>query len=325
VFAELVNGVAWWCKDWVVAENSLACSALSSMSFTKYGDLDRMKRKITLWIASLLVAGSAIGQTNETVDIDGAVSGKWTMDFDAAKKLASEKKLPILLNFSGSDWSEVMESNVFTKPEWGAYAKENVIMVLIDFPKDKSLVPEKYVERNAALQSEFGIEGFPTFVVLDDDGTTELGRLGSGQDKTPASFQAEIELLFRNRPSTLAAYAATLSPAAKATYESLTSKMEDHQKAIKAAEIAMASAGQKIDQLNESIEQLEENLQDFRVAQLSEEEQEKFKSLKEAFEATRTEIITWLATEPEPNEENTEKFHTLQAEMQATSTQLDTY
>jgi thioredoxin-related protein len=287
-----------------------------------------MKRKITLWITSLLIACSATGQTNETVDIDGAVPGKWTMDFDAAKKLASEKKFPILLDFSGSDWCgwcEVMESNVFTKPEWSAYAKENVIMVLIDFPNDKSLVPEKYVERNAALQSEFGVEGFPTFVVLDDDGTTELGRLGSGQDKTPASFQAEMELLFRNRPSTLATYAATLSPAAKATYETLTSKMEEHQKAIKAAETAMASAGQKIDQLNESIEQLEENLQDFRVAQLSEEEQEKFKSLKALFEAKRTEIMTWLATEPEPNEENTEKFHTLQGEMQATSSQLDTY
>ena len=287
-----------------------------------------MKKTVILWVSSLLIAGSAIGQTNETVDLDGAVPGKWTMDFDAARKLASEKKLPILLDFSGSDWCgwcKVMESNVFTKPEWNTYAKENVIMVLIDFPNDKTLVPEKYVARNAALQSEFGIEGFPTFVVLDDDGQTELGRLGSGRDKTPASFQAEMELLFRNRPAVLAAYAATLSPEAKATYEALTSKLAEQQQGVKVAEAAMAAAGQKIDQLNESIDQLEEELQDFRVAQLSEEQQARFKSLKEEFETKRTEIMTWLATEPEPNDENTAKFQKLQGEMQVISTKLDSY
>ena len=34
------------------------------------------------------------------VDVDGATVGKWTMDIDAARALAKEKRLPILLNFT---------------------------------------------------------------------------------------------------------------------------------------------------------------------------------------------------------------------------------
>ena len=35
--------------------------------------------------------------------ISGAVPGEWTMDLDAAKQVAAAKKLPLLLNFTGSD------------------------------------------------------------------------------------------------------------------------------------------------------------------------------------------------------------------------------
>ena len=288
-----------------------------------------MNKVTTLWIATALLATTAIGWAEKVeADIDGATVGKWTMDMDAAKKLAADKKLPILLDFSGSDWCgwcKVMEENVFTLPAWSAYATNNLVMVLLDFPNDKSLVPEKYVARNKALQSKYGVQGFPTFIVLDDDGETLLGQLGSGRDKTPASFQGELEKLFRNRPAALAKYAESLSPEARAKFEALTSKMTEQKAASKAVNAEVADATQRAEELTVSIATLEEELQDFRVSQLSEDQQKEYKELKAAFESKEKELEDWLATQPDRSEENMAKFQAMQSEMQALGSKLEAY
>ena len=120
------------------------------------------------------------------------------MDLDAARKLAADKQLPILLNFTGSDWChwcKRMEKNVFTQPEWNGYAANHIVMVLIDFPRDKSVVPEKFKEQNNTLKERYEVGGYPTFVLLNPDGQTELGRLKAGRNKTPASFIEEVKAL----------------------------------------------------------------------------------------------------------------------------------
>ena len=288
-----------------------------------------MNKVTALWIAAALLATTPIGWAEKVeADIDGATVGKWTMDLDAAKQLAADKKLPILLDFSGSDWCgwcKVMEENVFTLPAWSAYATNNLIMVLLDFPNDKSLVPEKYVARNKALQTKYGVQGFPTFIVLDDDGETLLGQLGSGRDKTPASFQGELEKLFLKRPAALAKYAESLSPEARTKFEALTHKMTEQQAASKVVNAEIAEATQRSEELTVSIATLEEELQDFRVNQLSEDQQKKYKELKAAFESKEKELEDWLGTQPERSEENMEKFQAMQSELQALGSKLEAY
>lgn len=288
-----------------------------------------MNKATSLLIAGSLLATTAIGLAEKVEsDIDGATVGKWTMDIEAAKKLAAEKQLPILLDFSGTDWCgwcKIMEENVFTKPEWKDYAKENLVMVLLDYPSDKSLVPEKYVARNDALKTEYGVKGFPTFVVLDSDGTTELGRLGSGQNKTPASFQAELELLFRNQPKAVAEYVASLSPEAQVEFKALNDKIVAAKAAKKLAEADIAAANLKAGELTATIGKLEEELQMFRVSQLDEAKQKEFNELKEALSAKDKELTDWLGTQPERNEENTAKFQAMQAELQAIAAKLEAY
>jgi protein disulfide-isomerase len=287
-----------------------------------------MKKTAAQFIASALLASTSTCMANATVDNDGATPGKWTMDLTAAKTLAAEKELPILLDFSGSDWCgwcKIMEKNVFTQPEWEAYAKENLVMVLIDFPSDKSLVPEKYAARNDELQQQFGIEGFPTFVVLDDDGTTELGRLGSGQDKTPSSFRAELEALFRNRPATLARFAATLSPDDQAAFKTLTSKIAEQKQSIKKEEAVMEAVTQRMEELSASISQLEEELQGFRIKQLPEAQQKEYADLKAQFETKQAELMAWIGTQPERNDENMAKFQSMQTIIQDIAMKLEAY
>lgn len=135
------------------------------------------------------------------VDVDGAKVGVWTMDFDAAKILAAEKKLPLILNFTGSDWCgwcKLMDRQVFIKDEWQKFAAANAVLVYLNFPQNKKLVPEKYFKQNDELRKLFSVAGFPTYVVLASDATTELGKLGADQTMTPSrfikDFQKTVEL-----------------------------------------------------------------------------------------------------------------------------------
>ncbi|MBN2429913.1 MAG: thioredoxin family protein [Acidobacteria bacterium] len=131
---------------------------------------------------------------------EGAKPGHWTQDYDAAIKLAQEKNLPIMVMYTGSDWCgwcKLMDKQVFSKPEFYQFAEKNIILVSLDYPRDKSLVPEKYQERNQRLLRERNIMGLPTYVILQADGRTELGRLGAGRDKTVESFVQEVKNLIQ--------------------------------------------------------------------------------------------------------------------------------
>ncbi|MFC1498771.1 thioredoxin family protein, partial [Verrucomicrobiota bacterium] len=90
-----------------------------------------MKRiMIGLVMASLMLTG---------VYAEEEHSG-WLTDFEQARKLAKEKKLPILADFAGSDWCGwciKLDKEVFTKEEFKKYAKDNLVLFLADFPNKK--------------------------------------------------------------------------------------------------------------------------------------------------------------------------------------------
>ena len=159
-----------------------------------------MKRLLTSCCAALLSAAPLAAKVD--VDIDGAKPGVWTMDLKAAKAMAAEKDLPLFINFTGSDWCGwciLMDKEVFSKEEWQNHAKENLMLVWIDFPQDKKRVPEKYVERNKKLAEENGVKGYPTYIVLNSDGKTRLGDLGASRDATPEKFIKQVNALTDKR------------------------------------------------------------------------------------------------------------------------------
>lgn len=98
----------------------------------------------------------------------------WLTDFEAAKKLAAEKNLPILADFSGSDWCGwciKLDKEVFSQDAFKAYAKENLVLFLADFPSRKPQ-PEEVKKQNVALRDKyFGPrDGYPTVLLLDAEG-----------------------------------------------------------------------------------------------------------------------------------------------------------
>lgn len=96
----------------------------------------------------------------------------WLDDLAAAKKQAAEKKLPILANFSGSDWCGWcirLDREVFSQPEFAAYASSNLVLLVLDFPR-RSAQPPALAEQNRKLAETYGVRGFPTVLLLDAGG-----------------------------------------------------------------------------------------------------------------------------------------------------------
>ncbi len=125
------------------------------------------------------------------------VSAKPGWGDDYKKGLAqggSEKKL-ILLDFTGSDWCPwciKLDKEIFSQKEFKDYAKDNLVLVELDFPRSKKL-PKHTEEQNDSLQQEFKIEGYPTVIVLNAQGK-KVGQLGY-MEGGPKAFIAELDKL----------------------------------------------------------------------------------------------------------------------------------
>jgi thioredoxin-related protein len=102
----------------------------------------------------------------------------WLTDFEAAKKQAAKEKKPILMFFTGSDWCgwcKKLHEDVLDKDEFQKFAKENVILLELDFPNS---IPQsaELKKQNAELGKKFKVNGYPTMVLVASDGEKELDR-----------------------------------------------------------------------------------------------------------------------------------------------------
>jgi thioredoxin-related protein len=116
----------------------------------------------------------------------------WLTDFHRAQEEAKAGHKLLLINFTGSDWCgwcKRLDAEVFSKQEFADYAKQNLVLMTADFPRAKPLSSDVR-QQNATLAQKFGIEGFPTIVLLNGDGKV-VGALGY----TPGGPSAFIEEL----------------------------------------------------------------------------------------------------------------------------------
>ncbi len=115
----------------------------------------------------------------------------WLTDFDTAQARSQVESKPLLIDFTGSDWCPPcmrLQKEVFSKPEFADYAAKNLVLLEVDFPKRKALPPGQQTV-NEALRVQFGIEGFPTIILMSPSGKI-LGRLGSLPGGAPAFITA---------------------------------------------------------------------------------------------------------------------------------------
>jgi len=118
---------------------------------------------------------------------------KWLTTYPAALRHAAAEKKKIFLLFTGSDWCPgcmELEKTVLSSDMFKKFAAAKLIPVMVDFPKHKRQLPI-LKERNEKLATQFGVEGYPTIILLDDQGK-EINRIDfTGQ--SPEEFIEEIE------------------------------------------------------------------------------------------------------------------------------------
>lgn len=125
----------------------------------------------------------------------------WLVDLDEAYEISTKTGKPILANFTGSDWCgwcKRLDADVFSKPDFQEWAKKNVVLLELDFPR-RFQIPAKNRQQNAAMQQALKITGYPTIWVLtltkdEAKGTFQVNPMGkTGYNPSSAEFIAIVD------------------------------------------------------------------------------------------------------------------------------------
>ena len=139
----------------------------------------------------------------------------WYTDVMKANEISNATGKPIFALFTGSDWCiwcRRLQNNVFSKPEFIEWAKKNVVLLELDFPRNKQQSPE-LKSQNQQLQQQFKVTGYPTvwmfFLTKDEKAKqisiTPLGSCGYPQNPEPGKeqvkFLQDANDILKNKPA----------------------------------------------------------------------------------------------------------------------------
>lgn len=109
----------------------------------------------------------------------------WHTDLTKATDISIKENKPLFLFFTGSDWCGWcirLQNEVFKTPEFISWAKKNVVLVELDFPKRKEQA-DAIKMQNAQLQQQLQVRGYPTVWFVSAaktaDAKVNLNALGS--------------------------------------------------------------------------------------------------------------------------------------------------
>ena len=100
----------------------------------------------------------------------------WLTDVNQALELSKETGKPVFAFFTGKEWCswcKKLERQILSKETFISYAKENLILLELDFPRGKRNLPQEQIN----LARKFRIQGYPTVIVMDGE-TNLLGQTG---------------------------------------------------------------------------------------------------------------------------------------------------
>ena len=154
------------------------------------------KGLLIAWLAiGMLCGGCERTKEASRTEAPPAAEATWLTNFETAQARARSEKKLLLIEFTGSDWCPpciMLGRQVFSQPEFKDYAAQHLVLLEVDFPRTKELSAEQRAA-NEKLAEQFGIDGFPTVIILDSSGRKigELGYMPGG----PKPFIAAVEEL----------------------------------------------------------------------------------------------------------------------------------
>jgi len=154
------------------------------------------KKLVSRWgrfLCSAVVIGmiSSVGYAAEEVEVKKAETTEvkkaedavnqpvWYVSYDKALAESKKAKKPVFAFFTGSDWCSWcirLHKEVLDKKDFLDWAKTKVVLLKIDFPRQGNL-DAKQKAANDDLSKKFNVRGFPTVILLKDEGV-EFARTG---------------------------------------------------------------------------------------------------------------------------------------------------
>ena len=116
------------------------------------------------------------------------IEGNWlnieNPEMNKAIEISQKTNKPIMLFFTGSDWCgwcKKLVKEVYKTSEFNTWAKKNVVLVEVDFPRRSKLSSELTAQNNS-LKQIFQPRGYPTVYfakpVKGADGNVQFKTLG---------------------------------------------------------------------------------------------------------------------------------------------------
>ena len=95
----------------------------------------------------------------------------WLISYEEVYQKSIKENKPILANFTGSDWCgwcKKLTRDVFDTQEFKNWAKDNVVLFELDYPRRTQQDPS-IKQQNAELQQTFRsiVRGYPTVLIFD--------------------------------------------------------------------------------------------------------------------------------------------------------------
>lgn len=107
---------------------------------------------------------------------------EWMTDLDAALERAAREDKAVLIDFTGSDWCTWcirLRKEVLDSPAFEQHIAGKLVPVEIDVPNDPARVGgEASLQKNQQLCLRYGVEAFPTIMVLSSQGQLVGGFVG---------------------------------------------------------------------------------------------------------------------------------------------------
>lgn len=131
---------------------------------------------VAVFMLTLMVSIGCASDSNSnsinSKDSKNSSNITWVENLEDGIVIAKKENKNILINFTGSDWCiwcKRLNGEVFTQKQFADYAKKNLVLVRLDFPRNtpQSEVTKQY---NNNLARKYGIQGFPTIILLDKNG-----------------------------------------------------------------------------------------------------------------------------------------------------------
>ncbi|MBS1372118.1 MAG: thioredoxin fold domain-containing protein [Lentisphaeria bacterium] len=120
----------------------------------------------------------------------------WMVNYDKALTLAAEKKLPVVMVFTASDWSPEdakFKTGTLESKALQEFAAGKAVLLCIDFPRS-SRIPRTIAKQNTGLIRKYNFTDLPVTFVLNPKGD-KLGEITGAKDAAAyiAALKAVID------------------------------------------------------------------------------------------------------------------------------------